>query len=52
MNVFEQVEKNIDALVTGQADWTVCASQKELDNALSDAETGSGPYLIVWEGQI
>ncbi len=33
MNVFEQVEKNIDALVTGQADWTVCASQKELDNA-------------------
>ena len=33
MNVFEQVEKNIDALVTGQADWTSSASQKELDNA-------------------
>ena len=33
MHVFEQVEKNIDALVTGQADWTSSASQKELDNA-------------------
>ncbi len=28
------------------------STEKELDNALSDAETRSGPYLIVWEGQI
>ena len=33
MNICEQVEKNIDALVTGQADWTSCASPKELDDA-------------------
>ena len=23
MEIFEQIEKNIDALVTGQADWTL-----------------------------
>ncbi|MBO7549609.1 MAG: thiamine pyrophosphate-binding protein [Clostridia bacterium] len=28
------------------------STEKELDNALLDAETKTGPYLIVWEGQI
>ena len=33
MDIFEQVEKNIDTLVTGQADWTSSASPKELNDA-------------------
>lgn len=32
-NVFEQIEKNIDALVVGQADWTACASVEDLELA-------------------
>ena len=32
-NVFEQIEKNMDALVAGQADWTACASAEELELA-------------------
>ena len=29
-NVFEQVEKNIDNLVLGNADWTASATKDEL----------------------
>ena len=29
-NIFEQVEKNIDNLVLGNADWTACATKEEL----------------------
>ena len=32
-NVFEQVEKNIDSLVLGSADWTASASKEELEAA-------------------
>lgn len=32
-NIFEQVEKNIDNLVTSRVDWTACASQEQLQDA-------------------
>ena len=32
-HVFEQVEKNIDNLVLGNADWTASASKEELEAA-------------------
>ncbi len=30
-NIFEQVEKNIDNLVTNNADWTASATKEEMD---------------------
>ena len=32
-NIFEQVERNIDNLVTDNADWTACASKQQLQAA-------------------
>lgn len=32
-NIFEQIEKNIDALVKSNADWTACATKMELNAA-------------------
>ena len=32
-NIFEQVEKNIDNLVTNNADWTASATKEEMDAA-------------------
>ena len=32
-NIFEQVERNIDNLVTGSVDWSVCASKEQLQDA-------------------
>jgi hypothetical protein len=31
--IFEQIEKNIDNLVTNNADWTASATREELDAA-------------------
>lgn len=33
--IFEQIEKNIDNLVTNNADWTASATREELDAARS-----------------
>ena len=32
-HIFEQVEKNIDNLVTNNVDWTACASKEQLQAA-------------------
>ena len=33
MNVYEQVEKNIDELVDNNVDWSACATSEEMHNA-------------------
>jgi len=33
MNVYEKVEKNIDALVENNVDWSTCATQEEMNKA-------------------
>lgn len=33
MNVYEQVEKNIDALVENNVDWSACATSDEMEKS-------------------
>ena len=46
-NVFEQVEKNIDNLVLGNADWTATATNEELDAARKGEL-----HLCFWNGEV
>ena len=46
-NVFEQVEKNIDNLVLGNADWTASATKEELEAARKGEL-----HLRFWNGEV
>ena len=46
-NIFEQVEKNIDNLVLGNADWTASATKEELE-AAREREL----RLRFWNGEV
>ena len=46
-NVFEQVEKNIDNLVLGNADWTASATKEELEAARMGKL-----HLRFWNGEV
>ena len=46
-NIFEQVEKNIDNLVTNNADWTASATKEEMDAARKGNLT-----LRFWEKEV
>ena len=46
-HVFEQVEKNIDNLVLGNADWTASASKEELEAARKGEL-----HLRFWNGEV
>ena len=46
-HVFEQVEKNIDNLVLGNADWTASATKEELEAARKGEL-----HLRFWNGEV